>query len=150
MLISTSPVVALLSNIWGHVSLQQNWKLTEQNSYFHTYVQFSNHSEIYDLSHLGKVKQIIHQNLHPHFNFNFSTEVQLLYNIVFVSSIQQSDSILYICIYIQIYTYIYTHTHMIFHILFHYGLSQGIEYSSLFYTVGPCCLSVLYIVACIC
>ena len=35
-------------------------------------------------------------------------------------------------------------------ILFHYGLSQDIEYSSLCYTVGPCCLSILYIIAYIC
>ena len=35
-----------------------------------------------------------------------------------------------------------------FYILFHYGLSQDIEYSSLCYTVGPCCLSILYM--CIC
>ena len=28
-------------------------------------------------------------------------------------------------------------------ILFHYGLSQDIEYSSLCYMVGPCCLSIL-------
>ena len=28
-------------------------------------------------------------------------------------------------------------------ILFHYGLSQNIEYSSLCYTVRPCCLSIL-------
>ena len=40
----------------------------------------------------------------------------------------------YICIY------------MLFHINFHYSLSQDIEYSSLCCTVGPCCLSVLYIV----
>ena len=30
---------------------------------------------------------------------------------------------------------------LIFHILFYYGLSLGIEYSSLCYTVGSCCLS---------
>ena len=29
--------------------------------------------------------------------------------------------------------------------LFHYGLSQDTESSSLYYTVGPCCLSILYI-----
>ena len=28
----------------------------------------------------------------------------------------------------------------IFHILFYYGLLQEIEYSTLCYTVGPCCL----------
>ena len=31
---------------------------------------------------------------------------------------------------------------MYFFFLFHDGLSQGIEYSSLCYTVGPCCLSI--------
>ena len=30
------------------------------------------------------------------------------------------------------------------HILCHYGLSQDIEYSSLCYTVRPCCLFILY------
>ena len=29
-------------------------------------------------------------------------------------------------------------------------LSLDIEYSSLCYTVGPCCLAILYIIACIC
>ena len=33
-----------------------------------------------------------------------------------------------------------------FQILFPYRLLQNVEYSSLFYTVGPCWLSVLYIV----
>ena len=37
-----------------------------------------------------------------------------------------------------------------FWILFHYWLLRDIEYSSLCYTVGPCCLSILYIVVCIC
>ena len=36
------------------------------------------------------------------------------------------------------------------YILFHYRLLQDIEYSSLSYTVGPCCLSILYIEMCIC
>lgn len=35
-------------------------------------------------------------------------------------------------------------------VLFHYRLLQDTEYSSLFYTVGPCCISVLYILVCIC
>jgi len=41
------------------------------------------------------------------------------------------------------YIYMYIHS---FHINFHYYLSQDIEYSSLCCTVGPCCLSILYIV----
>ena len=44
---------------------------------------------------------------------------------------------------------IYTYIYILFHILFHYGLSQDIEYSSLCYTVGPCCSSILYIIVCI-
>ena len=40
--------------------------------------------------------------------------------------------------------------YILFHILFHYGLSQDMEYSSLCYTVGPCCLSILYIPVFIC
>ena len=48
----------------------------------------------------------------------------LLYNVVLISGVQQSD----------IYIYI------LFHRLFHYRLLQDIEYSSLCYTVGPCCL----------
>ena len=37
-----------------------------------------------------------------------------------------------------------------FQILPPYRLLQNIEYVSLCYTVGPCWLSILYIVACIC
>ena len=43
--------------------------------------------------------------------------------------------------------YMYT---FLFKIIFHYGLSQDIEYSSLCYTAGPCCLSSLYILVCVC
>ena len=53
-----------------------------------------------------------------------------------ISALQQSDSV------IDIY--------FLFHILYHYGLLQDAEYSSLGYTVGPCCLSNLYILICIC
>ena len=53
------------------------------------------------------------------------------------------------CMYRYTYTGVYTHT-FLFHILFHYGLAQNTEYSSLcYYTVGPCCLYILYIIACI-
>ena len=43
----------------------------------------------------------------------------------------------------------YTHIYILFYILFHYRLSQDIEYSSLCYTLGPCFLSILYIIVCI-
>ena len=40
--------------------------------------------------------------------------------------------------------------HVLFHSLFCYGLSQDIEYSSLCYIVGPCCLCILYVIVYIC
>ena len=52
---------------------------------------------------------------------------------------------------IHIYFYIYTHIYMYFFLIFfHFDLSQDVEYSSLCFTVGPCCLSVLYILVYIC
>jgi len=64
-------------------------------------------------------------------------EVYFICNVVLVSGVQQSDSVIY-KIYIP------------FYILSHYGLLlQDIEYSSLCYTVEPC-LSILYIIVCIC
>ena len=47
-----------------------------------------------------------------------------------ISAVQKSHSVV--------------HIYILFHILFYYGLSQDIEYSSLCYTGGPCCLSILY------
>ena len=46
----------------------------------------------------------------------------------------------------------YTHRDILFiyiYTLFHYGLSQEIGYSSLCYTVGRCCLSILNVIVCI-
>ena len=40
--------------------------------------------------------------------------------------------------------------YIIFHVPFHYGLSQDIEDSFLCYTAGPYCVSILYIIVCIC
>ena len=51
-----------------------------------------------------------------------------------VSGVQQSDSVIHV------------HIFILFKILFLYRLSQNIELSSLCYTVGPCWLSILYIV----
>ena len=67
------------------------------------------------------------------YSFVFLIEVQLSYNIVCVSGVQQSDTLLpiYTCIKICIYVYI------LFSILFHYGLLKNIEYSSLHYRVSP-------------
>ena len=59
----------------------------------------------------------------------------MIYNVVLVSGVQQSDLVIHISIFFQI--------------LFPYRYSQSIECSSLCYTVGPCWLSILYIVVCI-
>ena len=48
---------------------------------------------------------------------------------------------LYICMYIDVYIYILHH--------FHYRLLQDVEYIPLCYTVGPCWLSIIDIIACI-
>ena len=50
-----------------------------------------------------------------------------------VSSVQQTDSVIYLYIFF-------------FYIFFHYRLLKDKEYSFLCYTVGPCWLSILYIV----
>ena len=39
--------------------------------------------------------------------------------------------------------------HSFLNILFHYGLPQETGYSSLCFTVGPCCLSILHVIVCI-
>ena len=65
-------------------------------------------------------------------------EVQLIYNAVLISAVQQSDSVIYIYIYIN----------NLFNVLFHCGLSQDIKYSSLWYIVSSTLLfirSIFYI-----
>ena len=41
------------------------------------------------------------------------------------------------------------HSFFFFFHIFPYGLSQAIGYSSLCYTVGPCCLSILSVIVCV-
>ena len=48
---------------------------------------------------------------------NHFTEIQLIYNVVLISAVQQSDSVI--------------HIHILFHSLFHYGSSQDVKYNSL-------------------
>ena len=67
-------------------------------------------------------------------------DVWLIYNVVLISIRQQSDSVIYV------HTYIY----ILFHMFSYYDLSQDVEYSSLCYTGGSCCVSILYIIVCIC
>lgn len=69
----------------------------------------------------------------------FFIEVYLNYSVVLITAIHQGYMTQ---LYIDMYIYIL--------ILFHCGLSQVIEYSSLCYSVGSYCLSILYILVCIC
>ena len=55
------------------------------------------------------------------FKKNYFIEVYLIYNVVLISAVEQSDSVIHIYI-----------------ILFHYSLSQQTEFSSLGYTVRAC------------
>ena len=64
----------------------------------------------------------------------------IIYNVVLVSGVQQSDWV--ICVCVCKYSYSFS---LLFHILFHYNLFQDVEYSSLCYTGGPYCVSLLYI-----
>ena len=52
--------------------------------------------------------------------------VSLIYNIVLLSGVQQSDSV------------IHKYIHILLYFLLNSGLLQDIEYSSLCYTVRPC------------
>ena len=72
----------------------------------------------------------------PELFLNIFIKVQLTYKVMLISGEQPSDSAMHIPLSI------------LFHILFHSGLLQAVEYSSLCYTVGPCCL--LYTQLCIC
>ena len=70
------------------------------------------------------------------FKFLFYIGLQLIYNVVLVSGVQQSNSVIHISI--------------LFQVLFPFKLLQNIKQSSLCYTIGPCWLSILYTVVCIC
>ena len=60
----------------------------------------------------------------------------LICNVMLLSVIQQSDSMIHIYIHLK-------------NIIFHHGLSQEIGYSSLHCVVGPHCLSILIVIICI-
>ena len=88
------------------------------------------------------MSSLVPGNLHigSHSFFFYIIDVYLIYKVVLVSGVQQSNSV------IQIYIkYIYS-----FSDSFYYRLSQNIEYSSLCYIVGPCCFPILYVLVCVC
>ena len=72
------------------------------------------------------------------FNCFFYTGVELIDNVVLLSAVQQSDSVIHI------------HVFILFQILFPFRLLHNIEQSSLYYTVGHCWLSILSMVVCTC
>ena len=65
--------------------------------------------------------------------FFFCIGIELINNVVLISGVRQSDSVIHI--YVSI----------LFQILFPFSLLQSIEQSSLCYTVGPCWLSIFNI-----
>ena len=76
-------------------------------------------------------------------NFNyFIFKVQLVYNIVLFSSIQQSDSYIIMCVYIYIYMYIYFVR--FFSIIGYYKILSVVHYGIQYYIEDPC-LFTLYI-----
>ena len=64
----------------------------------------------------------------------------MITNVVLISGVQQSDSVISI----------HTHVSILFQILFPFRLLQNIEQSSLCYTVGPSWLSILNTAVCTC
>ena len=76
--------------------------------------------------------------LNSFFFFLIFIGVQLIYNVVLLLGVQQSESVIHI------------HISTLFQILFPYRPLQSTEQSSLCYTVGPYQLSILHIVVCIC
>ena len=68
----------------------------------------------------------------------------MIYDLVLVSRVLQSDSVIHV--------YIYTHIcmHILLQILSSFTLLQNIEQRPLCYTVGPCWLPILHIVVYIC
>ena len=75
-------------------------------------------------------------NVFPLISFIY-VDICLTYNVVLVSNVQHSDSVIHT--HIQI-------LYILFQILSYYRSLQDIVYSSLCYTVGLCCLPILYIV----
>ena len=51
----------------------------------------------------------------------------MIYSVVLISTVQQSDLVIYIYICVCVCVCVYTYTHIPFHILFHYCFSQDIE-----------------------
>ena len=71
----------------------------------------------------------------------------LPYHIFFKIYYLKNPMVVYLQCCILVYSKV-IQLHIIF--LVHYGLSQDIKYSSLCFTIGPCCLSTLCIIAYIC
>ena len=80
------------------------------------------------------------------------------FNVTLVSCVEQSDSDMLLLLSCSVvsdslryhrFSHICTYISILLSI-FHYGLLWDVEYSSLWYTVRPCCLPLLCIVLCVC
>ena len=75
--------------------------------------------------------------------------IHLFFNLIFSLKYSWCTVLLQSLLHSKV-THLYTYTHSFsLYIISHYGLSQDIEYSSVCYIVGHCCLSILFIIACI-
>ena len=79
---------------------------------------------------------VIHLIILFYFLLFIYIRVYLTDNVVIVSGVQQSDSVI--------------HVSILFQIIFPFRLLHNIEQSSLCYTIGPCWLSILNISVCTC
>ena len=84
-------------------------------------------------------------NNKPSFFKNYSI---VDYNVLSIYGIQHSEPGIYIYTHTQTHTHTHTYiyTHSFFHTIFHHVLCQEIRYSFLCCTVGPHCLSILYVI----
>ena len=73
---------------------------------------------------------IIYYYIYVFIKFLFYIRVYLINNVVLVSGVQQTDSVIHI------------HVSILFQIIFLFRLLQNIEQSSLCYAIGPCWLSI--------
>ena len=97
-------------------------------------------TEIYLRRTWKKVTIVIEkERIYVLFLKRFFIKIQLVYSVPSIYAVQEWPS--------HSYTYIYMHT--FFHTIFHHVLTQEIGYSSLCYTVGPHCLSILNVSICI-
>ena len=78
------------------------------------------------------------------FVYLFIIEKWFIYNVVLITAVEQSDSVMH--------THVHTHTHILFYsfpLWVYYRILNVVPWDLVAY-IGPCCLLILYMIACIC